>query len=82
MTREDLGEVLQMAREKKGLTQQTVADKLGYTSPQFISNVERGISVFPEHKTKPWGKLIGVNPEQLLKDIYAIKHTTAKKRHL
>jgi transcriptional regulator with XRE-family HTH domain len=29
-------------RERVGLTQKEVSDALGYTTPQFISNVERG----------------------------------------
>ena len=29
-------------REKAGLTQRDVSDSLGYSTPQFISNVERG----------------------------------------
>lgn len=42
-----LGIFLKEQRENKGLTQAHVADKLGYGSPQFISNIERGISRVP-----------------------------------
>jgi transcriptional regulator with XRE-family HTH domain len=42
-----LGEYLRRKREALGLTQSEVAQKLGYGSPQFISNIERGISNVP-----------------------------------
>jgi len=42
-----LGEYLRRKREALSLTQSEVAQKLGYGSPQFISNIERGISNVP-----------------------------------
>lgn len=42
-----LGRYLKLKREERGLTQSFVAEKLGYTSSQFISNIERGISNVP-----------------------------------
>ncbi len=47
MTEKRLGNFLKGKREQKGLTQAQVAAKLGYGSPQFISNIERGISRVP-----------------------------------
>ena len=47
-----LGEILKTLREKAGLTQSDAASALGYTTPQFISNVERGIAM-PPIKTIP-----------------------------
>ena len=47
-----LGPFLKKARSKMGLSQRDVADKLGYTSPQFISNVERGLCSPPLKKLK------------------------------
>lgn len=37
-------------RERAGLTQREVSDSLGYSTPQFISNVERGRCRFPVQK--------------------------------
>jgi transcriptional regulator with XRE-family HTH domain len=45
--RKKLGTYLKDVREDANLTQADVSHKLGYTSPQFISNIERGISVVP-----------------------------------
>ncbi|MEZ0393063.1 MAG: helix-turn-helix domain-containing protein [Pseudobdellovibrionaceae bacterium] len=42
-----MGNFLREKREAKGLTQAQVALKLGYGSPQFISNIERGVSKVP-----------------------------------
>lgn len=45
--RKKLGKFLRTERVKAGLTQGEIAGKLGYSSPQFISNIERGLSVIP-----------------------------------
>ena len=45
--RKKLGNFLKDGRESAQMTQADVSQKLGYTSPQFISNIERGISVVP-----------------------------------
>lgn len=37
-----LGDFLRAAREKSGLTQREIAAQLGYSTPQFISEWERG----------------------------------------
>jgi transcriptional regulator with XRE-family HTH domain len=37
-----LGQMLKEGREKSKLTQRQLAKKLGYTSPQYVSNWERG----------------------------------------
>lgn len=42
-----LGEYLQSCREAALLTQRVVANRLGYSSAQFISNFERGIAAPP-----------------------------------
>jgi len=43
----DLGKFLKEKRVLAGLSQGAVAKKLGYTSPQFVSNWERGLSKPP-----------------------------------
>jgi transcriptional regulator with XRE-family HTH domain len=47
-----LGEYLQEMRIKSDLTQREVSLELGYSSAQFISNFERGISSPPLKKLK------------------------------
>lgn len=43
----ELSEYLKAKREAKGLTQRELAEKLGYTSAQFISNWERDVATIP-----------------------------------
>lgn len=52
-------------RINAGLSQQYVAEKLGYNTPQFISNWERGVSFPPIKVLKLLAGLYGIDPEVL-----------------
>lgn len=39
-----IGKMVKQAREKAGITQAQLAKELGFTSPQYVSNLERGIT--------------------------------------
>ena len=43
----EMGRLLRKKRVSAGFTQHEVSRRLGYSSPQFMSNIERGISVAP-----------------------------------
>lgn len=62
-----LPEYLKDMRVKAGLTQAEVANKLGYTSPQFVSNWERGLANPPVFMLKGLTKLYRVDAEEMLK---------------
>lgn len=62
-----LGEYLQSKRMKVGLSQGDVATKLGYSSPQFISNFERGLCAPPLNKLKLLVQLYDMNGDEVLK---------------
>lgn len=62
-----LGEYLQDKRVKAGLSQGDVATKLGYSSPQFISNFERGLCAPPLNKLKAIVQLYDLNGDEVLK---------------
>jgi len=67
-----LGEILRSRREHHNLTQQELSEKMGFSTPQFISNVERGykdVSMPVKHLRK-LSKILGVKPKMLL-DLYA-----------
>ena len=51
-------------RERAGLTQREVSDALGYSTPQFISNVERGRCRFPIQKLSRIRKLYRLSVEK------------------
>lgn len=53
-------------RERVGLTQRDVSDALGYSTPQFISNVERGRCRFPVQKLAKIRKLYRLSVEQVV----------------
>lgn len=67
--RKKLGHYLKGVREQANYTQADVSSKLGYTSPQFISNIERGISVVPLKTLSRMVNLYKVNPESVVKII-------------
>ena len=53
------GQILADARNRVGLTQKDLAKKLGYSSAQFISNVERGLCLVPKSQLKKLEKHVG-----------------------
>jgi transcriptional regulator with XRE-family HTH domain len=67
--RKKLGTYLKDVRENASLTQSEVSRKLGYTSPQFISNIERGISVAPLKTLARMTNLYKVRPDGVVRII-------------
>ena len=61
----NLGKFLKDKREAAGLSQKEVADKLGYTTPQFVSNWERGVSQPPLKTLKKIGEMYKVSSDEL-----------------
>lgn len=60
-----LADFLKTKRMGAGLSQRDVADKLGYSTPQFISNWERGVSHPPISALKKLGDLYKISAEDL-----------------
>ncbi len=60
-----MGQELKKLRLKTGLKQKEVASLLGYSSPQFVSNWERGISSPPVKTLKQLAGIYKTNPEKL-----------------
>lgn len=57
------GQYLKQKRVQAGLSQSQVSNKLGYTTSQFVSNWERGISEPPVKDIKKIALLYGVSAE-------------------
>ena len=53
-------------RKEKGLTQEALSTAMGYSSPQYISNIERGVSRIPVTKFKVLSRLLGVDVRILI----------------
>ncbi|MBN8554365.1 MAG: helix-turn-helix transcriptional regulator [Deltaproteobacteria bacterium] len=66
---EGLGEFFKKKREVLKKTQKEASDFLGYSSPQFISNFERGLCGLPLNKLKKLGDFYGISVKQLSKVI-------------
>lgn len=78
--RKKLGQYLKDVREQSKLTQADVSSKLGYTSPQFISNIERGISVIPLKTLARMVNLYRVNPEVVVRMILDSQRKLLKEK--
>lgn len=60
-----LGAFLRESRMKAGLSQMQVAKKLGYTTAQFISNWERGVSEPPLKALKTLARIYSVSMDEI-----------------
>ena len=67
MKENHLGKYLKSKRVKAGFTQSDVSEKLGLSSPQLISNFERGLCSPPLNHLKKLVSLYGLDPDELLK---------------
>ncbi len=65
MNQSTLAQYLKKCREKVGYSQTQVSSKLGYTSPQFISNWERGLSHPPVKSLSKIAKLYKIKGPEL-----------------
>ena len=68
-----VGEYLRQKRQESGLTQKNVADALGYSSAQFISNFERGIAIPPTDKIRTLIRLTKLDLHELADLIFGTK---------
>lgn len=74
-----MGNFLREKRESKGLTQAQVATQLGYGSPQFISNIERGVSRVPVKSLKYFIDLYSLRPDEVIDLLLEEKRYQLKK---
>lgn len=76
----DYGKEILNMRLKAGISQGAVARELGFTTPQFISNWERGISTVPPTRIKTLAKIYKVTPKKLIDlSVKDFKQKTAKQ---
>lgn len=65
-----LGQFLKQKRQEAGLSQLEVSSHLGYSTPQFISNIERGLSHLPLYQIPKLAGLYGVPLDELKEVIF------------
>jgi transcriptional regulator with XRE-family HTH domain len=66
LNKEAFGTMLAQARVNAGISQIALAKKMGYSSPQYVSNWERGICGPPLDKLHVLSKSLRINPEIIL----------------
>ena len=69
MATSKLATFLKKSRENSGLSQNKVGDLLGYSTAQFISNWERGISHPPVDSLKKIAHLYGISDKDLFEAV-------------
>ena len=63
-------------RQKNKMTQQEVADKMGLTTYQFVSNIERNKAFLSEKEALKFAKALNI-PDKII--INTLKKTTESK---
>lgn len=79
-----IGKLLRRARLKADLTQKQVSEELGYSTAQFISNWERGISLPPNDALPILAKLYRLSPQQIIRafEQYRLQELNIEQEHL
>lgn len=62
MRNETLGEYFKRLRLDADLSQRDISNRLGYKSPQFVSNWERGLVTPPAKQVRKLAKMFSVDP--------------------
>lgn len=84
LRRSTVGALLKAARINSGITQLEIAKKLGYSSPQFVSNWERGESLPPMDHFPKLANLLGISSKELIDCIhhYQESYLSLEKRRV
>lgn len=80
LRKNSVGRFLHTRRVKAGLTQLDVANHLSYTTAQFVSNWERGISMPPMETLPVLAKLMKIPPRDFI-DVLNDYHEQVLKLH-
>jgi transcriptional regulator with XRE-family HTH domain len=76
MATQSIALFLKEKRQSAGFTQKEVADQFGYSTSQFVSNWERGVSIPPLSIMKELAALYGVSQKEVF-DIL-LSHSVAQ----
>lgn len=57
---QNVAKMARAARKKSGLTQTELAKEIGFGSPQFVSNWERGLCSVPDHVLKDFSNALDI----------------------
>ncbi|MBY0316440.1 MAG: helix-turn-helix domain-containing protein [Bdellovibrionales bacterium] len=74
-----LGEYLRVKRVDAGLSQKQVADKLKYSTPQFVSNFERGLCAPPMKALRVLVRLYNLNASEFTNFVLELQEEYLKR---
>lgn len=60
------GQIIKMLREERGMTQETLAELMGYSHKSSINKIELGKADLPQSKLIAFAKVLNVSPCELL----------------
>lgn len=60
------GQIIKTLREERGMTQETLAELMGYSHKSSINKIEMGKADLPQSKLVAFAKVFGVTPCELL----------------
>ena len=66
MDRKIISKLINKKRKVKGLSQKELAFKLGFSTSQFISNIERGLADIPVNKAVQFAKILDIDESEFL----------------
>ena len=75
------GALLREWREFSQLTQKQISEEVGYSTAQFVSNWERGVSYPPIDAIKPLAKILNQTIGHVLYELYDCKHEDLDSEH-
>ncbi len=61
------GQIIKKLREERDMTQETLAELMGYSHKSSINKIEMGKSDLPQSKLVAFAKIFGVSPCELLR---------------
>ena len=68
-------------REQQGLSQREVADALGMETCQMISNIERGLSLYPMKSIKKVAEIFNVQERQVRVEMFLFQENKLRKKY-
>ena len=78
--KDKFGNRMKEARENAFLSQKELANKLGWTTAQFVSNFERGLSLPPMKSVKTICELLKISEKEVYRLMYDVQKEKLDKK--
>lgn len=62
----NIGDNIMRLRKERGLTQEELANRMGYKSKSTINKIELGINDIPQSKVVKFAEVLGVTPAEIM----------------